>query len=258
MRFLVALASIVFLAVLPSKFLKSSQEPAVIMVEDDAGAWSGPGGTGYANELIKTAFAAVNVDVRLEVVPYARCKYNVMEGKVAACASMSWQPEFKGAVLFPKRALFECQSDFYQRSDKPLKFKAADHIPIGTRIGIVSEYEYPPLIATLRAKGVELEGALSEVVNIKKLMAGRLDAVLLNHNDIKTVEGIALKAKIDPSKLRRTATAGTLFSHLGFSTKHPAAGNLLKEFERGFELIHKSGKDQEIKSRWIRHHKEGL
>jgi hypothetical protein len=46
-------------------------------------------GNDYANDLVRAAFAAVHNDVKLTVLPYARCKADAMQAAVAACFNMS-------------------------------------------------------------------------------------------------------------------------------------------------------------------------
>ena len=58
-------------------------------VEDDAGPWSYANGSGYANDLVKAAYAAAGWQVTLQVLPYARCKALAMAGKLAGCFSAS-------------------------------------------------------------------------------------------------------------------------------------------------------------------------
>src|SRR4051812_32252616 len=71
-----------------------------IMVEDAAAPWSRPDGRGYSNDIVRAAFRAALVDVRLIVVPYARCKRMVSTGRVAACFNMSWDSRLSGQVVF--------------------------------------------------------------------------------------------------------------------------------------------------------------
>src|SRR5258706_291920 len=60
-----------------------------IAVEDKADLWSRRDGTGYANDIVRAAFAAAGVEARLHVLPYARCKRIVSDATVVACLSMS-------------------------------------------------------------------------------------------------------------------------------------------------------------------------
>ena len=100
-------------------------QPMEIMVEDAALPWSAPDGSGYANDLVRAAYAAVNTEVRLTVVPYARCKTYVMQGAVAACFNMSPSPDQAGKVvsmtLHVSEESFELPRDKQADTEPPKK-----------------------------------------------------------------------------------------------------------------------------------------
>src|SRR5688572_22083266 len=80
----------------------SRRETIDVGVEDAAAPWSQPDGTGSANDLARAAFGAEGIDVRLHVLPYARCKQHVVNGELVACISMSPAPELEKTVRFSK------------------------------------------------------------------------------------------------------------------------------------------------------------
>ena len=109
-----------------------------VLVEDAAGPWSKPDGSGMANDLVTAAYAAVGAEVTLEVVPYARCKALVMKGAAVACFSMSAAPEFERVVRLADQPLFRVYPRFYQRAGDAHKFRDDAAIPPGTRLGVVN------------------------------------------------------------------------------------------------------------------------
>ncbi|HXE98422.1 MAG TPA: transporter substrate-binding domain-containing protein [Dongiaceae bacterium] len=225
--------------------------PLQIAVEDDAGPWSQREGTGFANDVVRAAFKAAGVEVELTVVPYARCKDMVFKGKVAACFSMSWLPEFTGKVVFADKPLFSCYSDYFTGSRKPLKATQESDLPRGTVVGIVSGYEYPPSVYALKEKGIVVfEESESEVLNLKKLALGRIDAALVNYNKTKPAELLLKKAGVS-DKVKRAFRSGTLGSFIGFSTKHPQGMEALKEFNRGYRIISSNGTRDKAERKWL-------
>src|SRR5258706_1006278 len=88
---------VIFAALLPLQCLAADLQ---IMAEDAAEPFSRADGTGYANEIVKTAFHAAGVEIRFDVVPYARCKKDVDDGKVLACFSMSWDRGVEDTGVF--------------------------------------------------------------------------------------------------------------------------------------------------------------
>lgn len=223
-----------------------------VMVEDDAAPWSLGDGTGFANEVVTAAFAAAGVQVGLEVVPYARCKNAVMQGRCAACFSMSWLPEFAGAVSFSARPLFTCSADYFTGDKRPVKARTARGLPKGTVVGTVLGYEYPPSVYALRDQGVlVLEESRSEERLLKKLAAGRLDLALLNTNAVKSPQALLLKAGV-AGQVHKAFAAGLLKSYLGFSLGQAQGAWAKERFDRGYRAIASDGRLKAIEAKWRR------
>ena len=112
-RIVPEVAALALLVALPHPHVRDTVD---IGVEDAAAPWSQEDGTGYANDIVRAAFAAVGADVRLHALPYARCKQYVLTGELVACVSMSPAPELRGAVRFSAEPLFVFTCDFFERA----------------------------------------------------------------------------------------------------------------------------------------------
>jgi polar amino acid transport system substrate-binding protein len=223
-----------------------------IAVEDEADMWSRNDGSGYANEIVRAAFSAVGIDARLRVMPYARCKTVVAEGAMVACLSMSADPQLAGVVKFSSMPLFVCDADFIESREQPLKAKRAEDLPRGTVVGVVNGYEYPPSIRKLEHDGIiVLDYSASETINLRKLIARRLDAAIVNLNEVKTLEYVASTAGVS-GKVRSAFSAGELKSHIGFSHKHPEGLWALERFNKGAAIISSNGTLARIHDKWAR------
>jgi polar amino acid transport system substrate-binding protein len=221
----------------------SAAPPLEIMVENGAAPWSGPDGNGYANDLVRAAFAAVHADIKLVVVPYARCKAYVMQGAVAACFNMSAAPEHQGKVVLADMPLFEVHPRYYYNTDKALPAVSELMVTPGTRIGVVNGYEYPPSLAELERRGAILDRANTEVATLRKLAAGRVDLALM----------MADQVKADAAQMRNVAVAfhaTSMGSFIGFSTTHPQGEQARKLFNEGYRIITANGRKAEIARRW--------
>lgn len=224
--------------------------PLLIAVENDAGPWSEPDGTGFANDIVQASFKAAGVETEVTVVPYARCKDMAIKGKAAACYSMSWLPELAGKIVFSEKPLFICYADFFFSSRKPMKATNEKHLPKGTIVGVVSGYEYPPSIYTLKDRGiVKFEESQSETLNLKKLAMGRIDLALVNHNELKPAELMTARAGA-PGQVRRAFRSGTLKSFIGFSVKHPQGTWAREKFNKGYRIISSNGARRKIERKW--------
>src|SRR5829696_4417111 len=107
-----------------------------IGVEDGAGRWSRPDGTGYSNDVARAAFAAAGVEVRLRVLPYKRCKQLALTGELAACLAMSPEPALRGRIVFPANPLFVFSSELLVRADVP-RPRRVEELRRGAVVGTV-------------------------------------------------------------------------------------------------------------------------
>lgn len=219
-------------------------------MEDAADLWSRADGTGFANEVVTAAFRAARVPMELSIMPYARCKQLVVEGTVAACASMSRDRTSATSVRFPALPLFVCYTELLENSARPLPSANLSALPRGTRVGIVLGYEYPPAVDSALHNGrIILEASPSEEILMRKLAAGRVDAALMNLNGVKTLPYVIALAGL-PANIVSRGRVGTLESFLGFSLQHPRSVDAMSQFESGMRTIRASGELTAITRRW--------
>jgi polar amino acid transport system substrate-binding protein len=221
-----------------------------VAVEDDAGLWSLRDGSGYANDVVRAAFAAAGVVISLEVVPYARCKQMLLEGVVAACFSMSPAEDHDPQVALSAEPLFVCSSELVQRTADRRDFTDAAHVPRGVIVGTVLGYEYPDALYQLeREHVVELEPSASEDLNLKKLAQGRIDAAVVNINRTKPLGYMIARAGVT-GRVRRGFTLGELAAYVGFSHKHARGDEAHARFDQGMEIIVADGTRERIERDW--------
>jgi len=242
-------ASLLCLAIsLPGLAAASSVSPLEIMVEDAASPWSNADGSGYANDVVKAAFNAAGVIVKLDVVPYARCKAMAVAGKVAGCFSMSWEPTLQGLIVFADQPIFTAHARFYHNTARPLAVTRQEDIASGTVIGIVNGYEYPQSLDALRKKGVLFDASDSETILLKKLANGRLDLAILMLDGLKT--DVALMTEAGVNNVSFAFPSGEMASFVGFSAHHPSGDYARSKFNEGYAQIERNGTLNSIKSNW--------
>lgn len=224
--------------------------PLRIMVEDGAAPNSRADGTGFANDLVLAAYSAVNVAVKLEVVPYARCKASVMAGSVAACFSMSWAPELSERVRFPDQPLFESVPRFFRKLDAHQQVRSEAEIPPGAIVGLVNGYEYPRATIGLEGRGVHFDYANSEILCLRKVAAGRIDFAVFMASDIKTSDVALRNAAV--FNVVPSFDGESIPAYIGFSLIHPQGTAALRAFNEGFALIQANGVRQQVVERWRR------
>jgi ABC-type amino acid transport substrate-binding protein len=223
-----------------------------IAVEDEAGPWSFKDGSGYANDVVKAAFQAVGMDVSFTVMPYELCKEKALSGEVCACFSMSWLEEFEGKIQFSKMPLFACKSGYFSNVKKPLKASTQSQLSRGSVVGVVKGYEYPPAVYQLVKDGViRLDESPSEILNLQRLAAGKVDAAIVNYNDIKSYRGMEAIAGVK-GQVKRAFDCGILNSHIGFSLKHPQGAMAAKKFDEGYGLLASDRRLRELQKKWAK------
>jgi ABC-type amino acid transport substrate-binding protein len=226
------------------------RETIDIGVEDAAAPWSQADGTGYANDLVRAAFDAMDVDVRMHVLPYARCKQHVVNGELIACVSMSPAPELRGVVRFSAKPLFVFACEFYENPARPFPGRI-DDFPAGTTVGTVLGYEYPPeMLASLRRRGAVLEPAATEEINLRKLAAGRIVAAVVNRDGVKSADWVVVRAGV-AGRVRPVFSIGEMPAYIGFSMAHPGGAALADRFDVGYARVIESGERDRIQRRWI-------
>ncbi len=223
-------------------------EVVQVLVEDGFSPWSDQRGEGRANELVRAAFAAVQVDVQLSVVPYARCRALVIKGLAPSCFSMSPSTYLNDTVRFSDRPLYAVTLHAFVGNSSKLVLNSVDDLKAGMRVGIVNGYEYPPGVAELAKRGVLLESARTETANLRKLAAGRLDVALVLTDQFRSAEMVKLQS--GAVKIVRSLEGPSQPSFIGFSILHPDGERQRALFNRGFKLITENGKRAAIESQW--------
>lgn len=236
---LLALASAALLAATQSP--SHAAPPIVIAVEDAAAPWSRADGTGFANDVVREAFAATGMPVRLSVVPYARCKRMVVAGEVAGCFSMSREPALDATVALSADPLFTLDVLLVSRG-APL--------PPHARVGIVLGYEYPDTVRALARHGDALEIVPSEEIGVRKVAEGRLDAAIVNANVIKPVAFVAARAGV-PGRVQPLARLGGMPAFVGFSRAHPDGPRARAAFDDGMRRLRASGRLRALERAWL-------
>ena len=235
------------LMVLPGECLAAD---LTIMAEDAAPPFSRADGTGYANDVVKAAFRAAGVDVALDVVPYARCKRDVADGKVPACFGMSWYKGVEEVVTFSQQPVFEVYADVFVAKKSAARLSRMTDFGRGTTIGIVNEYEYPDEVSGFPRNGAALQTSANDGANLKMLARGRLDAAIVMTNDLVPQTQKATEAGV-AGDVAFAFRSGVEKSYVGFSKKNPRGELARQQFDAGYKKILADGTIAAIRKKWL-------
>ena len=241
--------------VLVSAILLASSEAysasLTVMVEDSSEPFSRADGTGYANDIVRAAFQAAHVDVKLDIVPYARCKKSLEEGTTPVCFAMSWSPEFKGRIAFSALPLFEVYADVFCNRKALGKLAHADDLPKGATVGIVNGYEYPNTIYRMANRGIVLERGVNEWAILHMLALERLDSAVVMTSDFTDGSQRLRDVGVNDSVVY-AFRSGTMKSYIGFSLINPEGKWARNAFNDGYDIIIKNHTRDRIREKWMR------
>lgn len=230
--------------------VEAVKQPLVIAAEDGAGPWGQADGTGCGNDLVLAAYAAVQVPVRLDVMPYARAKNGVLTGSYVGCFGMAWTPDLKGKVLFADKPLYSVVAMLMQASERPLKAASVKELRLGTKVGIVFEYEYPPTYYNLVKQGKLVPvSSYNEVTSLKNLDLNRIDVALVVVDDLKSADYLIAQSGM-AGRVSPAFSIGGQSTYLGFSTAHPQSEYARRKFNEGFAIILRDGTYKRIVDTW--------
>jgi len=218
--------------------------PLTIMVEDASEPFSRPDGSGYANDLVRAAYKAAGIEIRFNIVPYARCKRSLEMAETPACFSMSWVPEFQGRIVFADHPLFVVHADVFTRP-------GGASLGYGSVVGIVNGYEYPAGINDLARRGVSFMRNIDEAAGLRMLARGRLDAAVVMTSEFENMPRRLAAAGVT-DKVAFAWRGGLVQSHIGFNPAHPRGAEARAAFNRGYAIIRANHVRDRIRDDWMK------
>lgn len=226
--------------------------PIVLVgAEDDAAPWSYADGTGYVNDVVRAAFKRVGWTARLKVLPYARCKAMAVSGDLVACFSASKTSELQGMLLYPRHSIFEARNLLVSDAQSALSgcdFEQWVGHPV---VGRVRGYEYIQRVETMFKSGhVGAAESDSEVSNLRKVSAGRLDAALVTVDAVKRLDVVVAQAHHAGHTFKTVCDFGAEPAYVAFSARHPQGRAALLAFEQGYDRLVDDGSIAALQKMW--------
>jgi hypothetical protein len=229
---------------------RATQRHVALGAEDDAAPWSYADGSGYANDLVRAAFAEAGWTLEIQVLPYARCKALAQAGRLAGCLSASRTAELEATLLFPRQPVFSARNLLLARADSPLA--GCDPSRWGARpmIGLVRGYEYVHGVDALLADGrATAEASDSEVSNLRKLHAGRIAAAVVTVDEVKRMPYLLRLAQV-AGEFKTVCDCGTAPAYVAFSRRHPRGAQALAAFDAGYAQLARRGAVRALQTSW--------
>jgi len=202
---------------------------------------------GVVPQLISEAFASQGVQVEYGFFPWKRAYEEVRQGRWQASAIWGRTPEREAECLFSD-LVHRDEVVLFHRHDKPVDWDGslADAQRLGgLRIGLPLGSAKMPVLEQAEQHGwVQYEIGGDELINLRKLAAGRIDAV-----DIVKGSGSHVMTRLQPEeRARLTSTQAYQYwdYHLILSRQLPDSEHYLQLFNQGLHQLEASGRLQQI------------
>ncbi len=134
-----------------------------------------PGG-GIACEITRAALRQVGLTMSLQFRPWARALLEFQRGEHDGVIGAWRTPERERQMRFPSPLGIVNQIGFMARADARHRVDDLDRLA-GLRIGTVNGYANPERFERAR---LQVEPAVDDLANLRKLLAGRIDLILID------------------------------------------------------------------------------
>jgi polar amino acid transport system substrate-binding protein len=196
-------------------------------------------GGGSIVELTRRAFAVRGYPIQIDFLPWARVRAALGSGRYQGALAL-WPKEIKEEGLQASRPLFYSELGLFTRNGYPLQFSRLQELR-GKTLGIVRGYGYPQHIFSA---GLQLEEAVDDISNLRKLNAQRFDLVLLER-----IVGNHLIAN-DAQLRGKLVWQGNVLERIpllvGFLPTKAGEPDWREIFEQGVRDLHSSGEYMQI------------
>lgn len=190
---------------------------------------------GLSSDVVKAVFEEINYTPKIQFMPWARAYQTALTKQDTLVYSIARTPQREELFAWIGE-IAPYGASLYQRADEPkLNFKTltdAKSLYVGVYRGDAKE-------AILRRYGFEnLQTTDDDLLNLRKLMLGRLDLIAIDDTVLKAIlaeEGIA------PHKLRRVMPITDLSGHLYMAFNKASDPDLVAAFKAGLASIKEKG-----------------
>jgi polar amino acid transport system substrate-binding protein len=217
-------------------------EPRLASVEYPPYSTSDLPDGGALVELTRRAFATQGYQPQIDFKPWARVRAELGSGDFQGALAL-WPKEIEEEGLIASQPLFYSRLGVFVRTDAPQPFHSVADLR-GRRIGAVRGYGYPDHV---RQAGLDLEEAVSDINNLRKLAAGRFDMVLVEQ---QVGEYLVTRDEQLRGRLQwQEPELATIPLMVGFVAPRPGEPDWGAIFARGLRELQDSGELRRILKR---------
>lgn len=211
----------------------ATQEYPPYIVQD------GNSAKGLTVDIVKEVFSRMKRNISLEFYPWARALAVLESGQVDGLFTIKRTPERESTMLFPNESLISQDYVFFVLKNSKITFDGDLSKLNEVSIGVVDKTSYGGKFDTAAKNGEfkKLDPASNNEMTFKKLLAGRVDAVICSR--LVGIEFLEQLGGLDKVKVAGPPVE-TLVSYLVFSRKRDNT-QLAAAFDKAISSMKKDG-----------------
>ena len=206
--------------------------------------------TGMMVDLVSTIFARMRQPVELQFYPLARSLSLIDTPRADGFFTIKKTEERERKYLFPREPLLTQDFVIFARVNSRMAFHGNVSELADVRLGVVNKVSYGAIFDAAAGRGVfnQLEVAQTYEANFRKLLAGRMDALVSSR-----VMGEAVLKRLDA--LDKAKVIGppieTTQSYLIFN-RHTVAPEVVTTFDETLSTMRRDGTLRKIRDRYTK------
>ncbi len=198
---------------------------------------------GLAVEVVKEIMRRLGLNQKIRVLPWARAYKEAIEGPNFVLFSVGRTPK-RESLFNWSGSIFEMKSSFYAKKGSEVKISTLND---ARKLASIGTYRNSYDEQFLRVKGFKnLDSVNNNVLNMKKLMAGRLEVVTATNISISSM---LKRAGYSIDNVERLYTFMEVDNFIVFSKQIPL--EIVNLWQQEFENIKDEGLLAEIQKKWL-------
>ena len=197
------------------------------------------GAQGLVVDVVEAAFARIGQPIQIEFFPIARGQVRLLNGQADAFFSIKKTAEREQTMLFTRKPLMTQDYVFFVRKGSSLRFNGSFDSMTDTKIGVAIATSYGGRFDAAAQAGTfkRLESVTNHETNFRKLIAGRIDAVICSRLvGLYYLDRLAARKKVAISG----PVIETTLSYLAFSRQQDFS-TLAARFDEALEAMERDG-----------------
>lgn len=193
-------------------------------------------GKGVAIEIVTAAFATQGYAFSHKILPWARSEHDVKTGQIDVLPN-TWFTEKRKAYLAYSKPYASNQVKFIKKKGDAFEYKGLESLA-GKKVGIMRGYGYPDDF--MNSKDFKRQAVGDFIINIKKLVGGRIDLTLEDEIVGKNMIAAQAPSLLDQVEFTQNALSSNDL-HVTCGLTNPRHEEIIGAFNKGLETIRADG-----------------